>query len=84
MEVEEIEAILAQPDRTSPEGQRDHTLLALLYNTGARIQEVLNLCPQEIRFEPPARVRIMGKACHSYCISFRRRHRTTGTRACCR
>ena len=61
MEVEEIEAILAQPDRTSLEGQRDHTLLALLYNTGARIQEVLNLCPQEIRFEPPARVRIIGK-----------------------
>ena len=61
MEVEEIEAILAQPNRKTPEGQRDHALLALLYNTGARIQEVLNLCSQEIRFEPPARVRIIGK-----------------------
>jgi site-specific recombinase XerD len=61
MEVEEIEAILAQPNRNTPEGQRDHALLALLYNTGARIQEALNLCPQEIRFEPPARVRIIGK-----------------------
>jgi site-specific recombinase XerD len=61
MEVEEIEAILAQPNRKTPEGQRDHALLALLYNTGARIQEVLNLCLQEIRFEPPACVRIIGK-----------------------
>jgi site-specific recombinase XerD len=61
MEVEEIEAILAQPNRNSPEGQRDHALLALLYNTGARIQEALNLCSQEIRFETPARVRIIGK-----------------------
>jgi site-specific recombinase XerD len=61
MEVEEIEAILAQPNRNTPEGQRDHALLALLYNTGARIQEALNLCSQEIRFEPPARVRIIGK-----------------------
>jgi site-specific recombinase XerD len=61
MEVEEIEAILAQPNRTTLEGQRDHALLALLYNTGGRIQEVLNLCPQDIRFEPPARVRIIGK-----------------------
>lgn len=61
MEVEEIEAILAQPTRTSPVGQRDHALLALLYNTGARIQEALNLCPRDIRFETPARVRILGK-----------------------
>jgi site-specific recombinase XerD len=61
MEVEEIEAILAQPNRNTPEGQRDHVLLALLYNTGARIQEALNLCPQEIRLETPARVRIVGK-----------------------
>ena len=53
MEVEEIEAILAQPNRNTPEGQRDHVLLALLYNTGARIQEVLNLCPQEIRWRRP-------------------------------
>lgn len=61
MEVEEVEAILAQPNRTKLEGQRDHALLALLYNTGARIQEALNLCPQDIRFEPPTRVRIIGK-----------------------
>jgi site-specific recombinase XerD len=61
LEIEEIEAILAQPNRNTPEGQRDHALLALLYNTGARIQETLNLCPHEIRFEPPARVRIIGK-----------------------
>jgi site-specific recombinase XerD len=68
MEVEEIEAILAQPNRNSPEGQRDHALLALLYNTGARIQEALNLCPEEIRFEPPARVRIIGKGLKErYC-----------------
>lgn len=61
MEIEEIEAILAQPNRVTLEGQRDHALLALLYNTGARIQEALNLCPQDIRFESPAQVRIIGK-----------------------
>lgn len=37
LEVEEVAAILAQPDRTRVEGQRDHALFALLYNTGARI-----------------------------------------------
>jgi site-specific recombinase XerD len=61
LDVEEVAAILAQPDRTTLEGQRDHALLAFLYNTGARIQEALDLCPQAIRFETPAHVRLMGK-----------------------
>lgn len=61
LEPEEVKAILAQPDRTTLEGQRDHVLLSFLYNTGARIQEALDVCPQAIRFEPPAFVRLYGK-----------------------
>jgi len=45
LEEDEISAILAQPNRLKLEGQRDHALLALLYNTGARIQEALDLSP---------------------------------------
>jgi len=30
---------------STPEGRRDHALLSVLYNTGARIQEVLDLAP---------------------------------------
>ena len=56
-----MKAILAQPDRSTLEGQRDHALLAFLYNTGARIQEALDLCPQAIRFDAPACVRLHGK-----------------------
>ena len=61
LELDEVGAILAQPDRTSLEGQRDHALLCFLYNTGARIQEALDVCPQAIRFESPAHVRFLGK-----------------------
>ncbi len=61
LEPEEVQAILAQPDRSTLTGQRDHALLSLLYNTGARIQEALDLCPQAIRFDPPACVRLYGK-----------------------
>jgi site-specific recombinase XerD len=61
LEQEEVDAILAQPDRSTPEGQRDHTLLVLLYNTGARIQEALDLCPQAVRFEAPCSARLFGK-----------------------
>jgi site-specific recombinase XerD len=58
---EEIMTILAQPDRSRMEGQRDHVLLAVLYNTGARIQEALDLSPQAFRWESPFHVRLQGK-----------------------
>ena len=61
LEPDEIKAILAQPDRTSLEGQRDHALLSFLYNTGARIQEALDVCPAAIRFDAPMCVRLFGK-----------------------
>lgn len=61
LESREVEAILAQPNRTCIEGQRDHALLSFLYNTGARIQEALDVCPSAIRFDAPACVRLFGK-----------------------
>jgi site-specific recombinase XerD len=61
MDAEEITAILREPDRSSLEGQRDHALLAFLYNTGARIQEALDVCPRAIRFESAAQVELLGK-----------------------
>ena len=56
-----MEAILAQPDRSVLEGQRDHALLSILYNTGARIQEALDVRPRTVRFDSPACVRLYGK-----------------------
>jgi len=61
LDSEEVAAILAQPNRTTAEGQRDHALLSLLYNTGARIQEALDLRPQDIRLKSPTHVRLLGK-----------------------
>jgi integrase/recombinase XerC len=58
---EEIMTILAQPNRSRIEGHRDHVLLAVLYNTGARIQEALNLSPRAFRWESPFHVRLQGK-----------------------
>jgi site-specific recombinase XerD len=61
MDADEITTILRQPDCSSLEGQRDHALLAFLYNTGARIQEALDVCPSAIRFESPTQVELLGK-----------------------
>jgi site-specific recombinase XerD len=60
LEPEEAKAILAQPDRSTIEGC-DHALLSFLYNTGARIQESLDVCLRAIRFDSPAFVRLYGK-----------------------
>jgi site-specific recombinase XerD len=58
---EEVSALLKQPRLDKVEGQRDQALLALLYNTCARIQEALNICPRDLRLSAPAQVRLMGK-----------------------
>ncbi len=39
---EEIAAILNAPSSTTWSGRRDHALLSTMYNTGARVSEVLN------------------------------------------
>lgn len=61
LEEDEITAIIAQPDRSKIEGQRDHVLLAFLFNTGARIQEALDITPRALRLESPFQVRLFGK-----------------------
>jgi site-specific recombinase XerD len=76
LESPEVAAILAEPNRQTLEGQRDHALLALLYNTGARIQEALDLCPQAVRLESPAHVRFWWeKVAKSGCARFGPRRR---------
>lgn len=57
----ELAHLLAQVDRSNEKGERDYLLLALLYDTGGRIQELLDLTPSDFRLAPPAFVRIMGK-----------------------
>jgi len=57
----EVSALLSQPDRTKMDGQRDHALLSFLYNTGARIQEALDLRPQDLHLKSPSHVTLMGK-----------------------
>lgn len=38
-----MKLILEQPDKNSPKGRRDLTLLSVLYDTGARVQELIDI-----------------------------------------
>jgi integrase/recombinase XerD len=61
LETSEIEALLAGIDRKARMGQRDYALFSLMFNTGARVQEILNLRVRDVRLEPPCQVRLAGK-----------------------
>ena len=56
-----LEVILSLPNTSTPQGRRDLTLLALLYDTGARVQELADLTVRGIRLEAPASVTLCGK-----------------------
>ena len=58
---EDLAQILAQPDLRSREGHRDAVLLSLLYDTGARVQELIDLSVGDVRLSSPAQVRLTGK-----------------------
>ena len=61
LESGEVRALLNSIDHSSPSGQRDYTLFALMFNTGARVQEILNLRLRDLRLDPPCQVRLRGK-----------------------
>ena len=57
----EMEAMLKSIDRSTALGRRDYALFALMFNTGARVQEVLNIRRRDVRLDAPCQVRVMGK-----------------------
>jgi integrase/recombinase XerC len=58
---QELAHLLAQVDRLAKHGERDYVLLSILYDTGARIQELLDLVPVDFHLDVPAFVGVRGK-----------------------
>ena len=61
LEEDELSAILKAVDRRKPDGHRDYTMFLTLFNTGARVQELLDIRPIDLQLEPPYLVRLHGK-----------------------
>lgn len=61
LERTEIEAVLQSIDRGSALGRRDYALFCLMFNTGARVQEALDVRRRDVRLDAPPQVRLQGK-----------------------
>ena len=57
---EEVEALLEQPDLEKAEGQRDRAMLEVMYSSGLRISELLNLKIRDISFDR-GMINVIGK-----------------------
>ena len=58
---EEMEAVLQAPDSNTWSGQRDRVLLATLYNTGARVSEIIAVRRVDLECERAQALHLHGK-----------------------
>ena len=58
---EAIKLILEQPDKNTQKGRRDLTLMSILYDTGARVQELIDIRVCDVILENPAVIILTGK-----------------------
>lgn len=58
---DEMKILLGQPDTINKEGTRDFVLLVVLYDTAARVQELIDLKIKDVRISNPSVVTLSGK-----------------------
>ena len=74
LEYEEIDVILKAINRTTLQGSRDYALLATMFNTGSRVQEIADLRACDLQLTKPFQVRLFGKGRKErYCVRCGRR-----------
>jgi integrase/recombinase XerD len=61
LEYEEITALISSVDRSTQDGRRDYALFSLMFNTGVRVQELIDLKANDLQLSKPFTVRIFGK-----------------------
>lgn len=62
---EQTKLLLEKPDKKKKDGRRDMVLLSVLYDTGARVQEICDLRTRDIRLDSPPLITLTGKGCKS-------------------
>jgi integrase/recombinase XerD len=58
---EAVKLLLEQPDRNTPKGRRDLTIISVLYDSGARVQELIDMKVCDVILQVPAVLTLTGK-----------------------
>ena len=66
--LDSVKGLLDQPDRNTVHGRRDAVLLSLLYDTGARVQELVDLKVCDINLNDTVTVILTGKGSKSRIV----------------
>ncbi len=61
LSAEEMKLLFSIPDPKKDDQLRDLAVMVLLYETGARVQELIDLCPSNIRFSTTVTAELHGK-----------------------
>lgn len=61
MDMEETTLLFSLPDQSDPAQLRDLAIMTLLYESGARVQELIDLQPVSLRFGSTCQVELHGK-----------------------
>ena len=69
LSLDEVEQLLSQPNITTPLGQRDRAMLELLYATGLRVSELVNVRLLDVNLEA-GYVKTLGKGSKERLVPF--------------
>lgn len=58
---DDVHSIFAQTDTSTKYGKRDMVLLSLMYDSGARVQEICDLRVRDVRLQKPPTITLTGK-----------------------
>lgn len=58
---ENLKHLLSMPDTSTPKGRRHLVLLSVLYDTAARVSELVDICMRDVRLDFPAVITLHGK-----------------------
>ena len=67
LEQNEMQALLQAPDRSTAAGRHDQALVLTMYNTGARVQAILDLRPCDLQLDRPRQALLRGKGGKRRC-----------------
>ena len=81
LSIDGIKLLLAQIPINTKKGRRDLALISLLYDSGARVQELIDLTPASLKLEKPCHVTLFGKGRKKRIVPLQDEHKSRKTKS---